>query len=217
MRSLTRVSVLMGPPMLSSSRNPAPSALCRQNREALLKAGPKADQDRHRVPVTGPLHRCGQWWELGLHLLSLTYAGTVAHASLSGMTEVPERQPPASGDLDGPAVSGDLDGPAVRELAEIPAVEVITRSAVMLMSAAAEKLGLSAADPDDSPHRDLDEARRLITALAGMVTASAEYLGPHAGPLRDGLKSLQLAFRDASAAPEEPGKGPGEKYTGPVW
>ena len=28
-----------------------------------------------------------------------------------------------------------------RELAEIPAVEVITRSAVMLMSAAAEKLG----------------------------------------------------------------------------
>lgn len=105
----------------------------------------------------------------------------------------------------------------VRELAEIPAVEVISRSAVMLMSAAAEKLGLSSADPEDSPHRDLDEARRLITALAGLVTASAEYLGPHAGPLRDGLKSLQLAFRELSSAPEEPGAGPGEKYTGPVW
>ncbi|MCV7359820.1 DUF1844 domain-containing protein [Mycolicibacterium fluoranthenivorans] len=107
--------------------------------------------------------------------------------------------------------------PSVRELAEIPAVEVITRSAVMLMSAAAEKLGLADPDPDDSPHRDLDEARRLITALAGLVTASAEYLGLHAGPLRDGLKSLQLAFREASVDPEEPGKGPGEKYTGPVW
>jgi len=106
---------------------------------------------------------------------------------------------------------------SIRELAEIPAVEVITRSAVMLMIAAAEKLGLSAEDPDDSPHRDLDEARRLITALAGLVTASAEYLGPHAGPVRDGLKSLQLAFREASAAPDEPGQGPGEKYTGPVW
>jgi len=105
----------------------------------------------------------------------------------------------------------------IRELAEIPAVEVITRSAVMLMSAAAEKLGLSAEDPDDSPHRDLDEARRLITALAGLVAASAEYLGPHAGPIRDGLKSLQLAFRESSAAPDEPGHGPGEKYTGPVW
>ncbi len=57
----------------------------------------------------------------------------------------------------------------------------------------------------------------LITALAGLVTASAEYLGPHAGPVRDGLKTLQLAFREASAAPEEPGSGPGEKYTGPVW
>jgi hypothetical protein len=131
----------------------------------------------------------------GLHLLSLAYAGTVARASLAAMTEVPN----------------------TRELAEIPAVEVITRSAVMLMSAAAEKLGLSADDPDDSPHRDLDEARRLITALAGLVTASAEYLGPHAGPVRDGLKSLQLAFRESSAAPDEPGQGPGEKYTGPVW
>jgi hypothetical protein len=117
---------------------------------------------------------------------------------------------------DVPESSRSPDQP-VRELAEIPAVEVITRSAVMLMSAAAEKLGLSAEDPDDSPYRDLDEARRLITALAGLVTASAEYLGPHAGPVRDGLKSLQLAFREASAAPDELGHGPGEKYTGPVW
>jgi hypothetical protein len=131
----------------------------------------------------------------GTPLAVLAYAGTVARASLAGMT----------------------DPLSIRELAEIPAVEVITRSAVMLMSAAAEKLGLSAPEPDDSPHLDLDEARRLITALAGLVTASAEYLGPHAGPVRDGLKSLQLAFREASAAPDEPGHGPGEKYTGPVW
>lgn len=144
----------------------------------------------------------------GLHLLSLALAGTVARASLTGMTDDPNI---VAGRSDPP------DGDPVRELAEIPAVEVITRSAVMLMSAAAEKLGLSAADPDGSPHRDLDEARRLITALAGLVTASAEYLGPHAGPVRDGLKSLQLAFRESSAAPDEPGRGPGEKYTGPVW
>ncbi|MEN3318661.1 MAG: hypothetical protein V7643_2062 [Mycobacterium sp.] len=141
---------------------------------------------------------------VGLHLLSLAYAGTVARASLAGMTEVP-------------APSESTAQPSVRELAEIPAVEVITRSAVMLMSAAAEKLGLSAEDPNESPNRDLDEARRLITALAGLVTASAEYLGPHAGPVRDGLKTLQLAFRESSAAPDEPGQGPGEKYTGPVW
>ncbi len=130
-------------------------------------------------------------------MLSLAYAGTVVHASLAGMT----------------------DPINIRDLAEIPAVEVITRAAVMLMSAAAEKnWAVLPPDPDASEHRDLDEARRLITALAGLVTASAEYLGPHAGPVRDGLKSLQLAFREASAAPDEPGSGPGEKkYTGPVW
>lgn len=148
--------------------------------------------------LTGPLGLqdfCGRRWEWDSTYCAQPSAGTVAHASLAGMT----------------------DASNTRDLADIPAVEVITRAAVMLMSAAAEKLGLSAPDPDDSPHRDLDEARRLITALAGLVTASAEYLGPHAGPLRDGLKSLQLAFREAGAAPDEPGQGPGEKLTGPVW
>jgi hypothetical protein len=49
------------------------------------------------------------------------------------------------------------------------------------------------------------------------VTASAADLGSfHAGPLRDGLKSLQLAFREGSGFPDEPGKGPGERFTGPV-
>jgi hypothetical protein len=158
------------------------------------------------MSVTGPLYlRLDRWPAVGvgLHLLSLTFAGTVARASLAGMTDDPTRAAEAA--------------PPARELADIPAVEVITRAAVMLMSAAAEKIGLSAEDPDDSQYRDLDEARRLITALAGLVTASAEYLGPHAGPVRDGLKALQLAFRESSAAPEDPGHGPGEKYTGPVW
>lgn len=108
------------------------------------------------------------------------------------------------------------DDVPVREMADIPAVEVISRASVMIMSAAAEKLGLADEDPDDSPHRDLDEARRLITGLAALVTSTAEYLGPHAAPMRDGLQSLQRAFREASAYPDEPGEGPGEKFTGPV-
>lgn len=101
----------------------------------------------------------------------------------------------------------------VRELGDIPAIEVITRAIVMLMSASAEKLGLAEGTEDQL---DLDEARRLITSLAGLVQASGEYLGIHAAPIRDGLKGLQLAFREASAYPDEPGQGPGEKYTGPV-
>ncbi|MCI0158309.1 DUF1844 domain-containing protein [Leifsonia shinshuensis] len=101
-----------------------------------------------------------------------------------------------------------------RDIAEVPAVEVITTTAVHLMSAAAVKVGLA----DDPQHQtDLDEARKLIDALAGLVTASAQHLGDqHARSLRDGLRSLQLAFREASPFPDEIGKGPGEKYTGPV-
>ncbi|WP_309116118.1 DUF1844 domain-containing protein [Saccharothrix sp.] len=111
----------------------------------------------------------------------------------------------------------DLPPHNVRELSDVPSIEVISKAAIMLLSAAAERLGLADEDPDSSPRRDLDEARRLITALAGLVTASAEYLGPHAGPLREGLQSVQRAFREASAVPDEPGQGPGEKYTGPVY
>ncbi|GGM70657.1 hypothetical protein GCM10012275_46340 [Longimycelium tulufanense] len=113
----------------------------------------------------------------------------------------------------GPA-PGDDQPP--RDLAEVPSIEVISRAALMLLSAAAEKLGLAEEDPAGSPHRDLDEARRLITALAGLITAAGEYLGPHAASMRDGLQALQRAFREASAVPDEPGQGPGEKFTGPV-
>ncbi|WP_375478710.1 DUF1844 domain-containing protein [uncultured Jatrophihabitans sp.] len=93
-------------------------------------------------------------------------------------------------------------------MAEIPAVEVISRAAVLLMSAAAEKLGLA---PDGEQALDLDEARRLIAALAGLLAASLGDLGPHRIPLRDGLRTLQQAFREASPYPDEPGQGPGER------
>jgi hypothetical protein len=101
-----------------------------------------------------------------------------------------------------------------RDIADVPAVEVINTVAVHLLSAGAVKLGL-ADDPENQ--LDLDEARKLITALAGLVTASASEIGDqHARPLRDGLRSLQLAFREASRFPDAPGQGPGEKFTGPV-
>lgn len=108
---------------------------------------------------------------------------------------------------------------ATRDIADVPAVEVITTAAVHLMSAAAVKVGLA---PDTETTKgaelmDLDEARKLITALAALVTGAAPDLGnQHARSLRDGLRSLQLAFREASVVPDPPGEGPGETYTGSV-
>ena len=100
-----------------------------------------------------------------------------------------------------------LDGP-VRALGAIPAAEVISRAAVTLISTAAESLGLA---PGEEPDLDLDEARLLITALAGLLAASEESLGERREPLLDGLRTLQNAFREASAYPDAPGEGPGEQ------
>jgi hypothetical protein len=103
---------------------------------------------------------------------------------------------------------------ATRDIAEVPAVEVLTTSAVHLMSAAAVHLGLAEDLPE---HRDLGQARALIDGLAGLLTASIPHLGHHhAAPLRDGLSSLQQAFAEAATVPDPPGEGPGEAYTGPV-
>lgn len=115
-----------------------------------------------------------------------------------------------------PNPADDVTASATRDIAEVPAIEVITTAAIHLMSAAAVKCGL-ADGPDAADHLDLDEARRLISALAGLVTAAAPDLGSqHAAPLRDGLKSLQLAFREASVVQDAPGQGPGERLTGSV-
>ncbi len=115
---------------------------------------------------------------------------------------------------DSPETTPDFDE-MTRDIAEVPAVEVIVTVAVNLTSAAAVKLGLT---EEGDKYKDLDEARKLISALAGLLDASTtEISSVHAAPLKDGLKSLQLAFREASLVPDEPGQGPGEKYTGPVY
>jgi hypothetical protein len=131
------------------------------------------------------------------------------------MSDAPSSAPsagPSAGSSTGQAPGFD---DMTRDIADVPAVEVITTLAVHLMSAAAVNLGLA---EEGERHKDLDEARKLIQALAGLVTASATEISSfHAAPLRDGLKSLQLAFREASPVPDEPGQGPGEKFTGPVY
>ena len=83
-----------------------------------------------------------------------------------------------------------------RDIADVPSVEIISTAALHLMSAAAVNLGLAEDLPE---HKDLDEARSLIDALAGLLDAAGPSLGHHhAAPLRDGLRSLQLAFKEAS-------------------
>src|SRR5699024_11221906 len=67
-------------------------------------------------------------------------------------------------------------GEALRDISEVASVEINTTACVHLMSAAAVKLGL-AEDEETGQHQDLAEARKLINALAGLVTAAAPEIG----------------------------------------
>ena len=69
----------------------------------------------------------------------------------------PGGEPGRVPDAGNPDAAAEADSHNVRELVDVPSVEVISRAAVMLMSSAAEKLGLGVDDPDTAPSRDLDE------------------------------------------------------------
>ena len=70
---------------------------------------------------------------------------------------------------DSGATSPDPLSTVSRDIADVPSVEIISTAALHLMSAAAVNLGLAEDLPD---HKDLDEARSLIDALAGLLDAA---------------------------------------------
>ena len=101
----------------------------------------------------------------------------------------------------------------ITALEDVPSVEIITHYAIELVNVANVHCGLAA----NGRPADLDEARKLINACAGLITAAAADLGDHhARLLREMLRQVQLAFREASPFPDAPGAGPGEKWTGPI-
>lgn len=113
-----------------------------------------------------------------------------------------------------PQADEDLVVESARDLAALSAHDILLPVIVDLMTAAAVKTGLY---EGGEQHRDLADARILINALAGLVDGAAPSLGSqHAAPIRDGLRSLQLAFAEYLPHPDPAGDGPGEKYTGMV-
>lgn len=109
-----------------------------------------------------------------------------------------------------PGQQPSTDRSEARDIADVSAVELITTVSVHLMSAAAVRTGLA---EEGEELQDLGEARILINALAALVTGAAPDLGDtHARALRDGLRSVQLAFREASTIPDAMGEGPGKVH-----
>ena len=112
-----------------------------------------------------------------------------------------------------PETEAELVIAAIGDLNRLAAVAIIGRHVADLATACAVKLGLYA---EVEQNRDLAEARILIEALAGLIDGAAPHSGTHATTLRETLKQLQQAFRHYSIVQDEPGSGPGEKYTGYV-
>jgi hypothetical protein len=86
---------------------------------------------------------------------------------------------------------------ARRRLAEVPAAQVVANHAMGLFELGA--IHLSRQPPD------LAEASVAIDAMAAVVDAVGERLGPNAAVLRDALAQIQLAFVQVrnQAGPEE--------------
>jgi hypothetical protein len=88
-------------------------------------------------------------------------------------------------DLTEAELRAELDE-ARRRLAEVPAAQVVANHAMGLFELGA--IHLSRQPPD------LAESSVAIDAMAAVVDAVGDRLGPNAGVLRDALAQIQLAF-----------------------
>jgi hypothetical protein len=79
-----------------------------------------------------------------------------------------------------------------QRLAEVPAAEVVANHAMGLFELGAIHLS------HDPP--DLGEAALAIDAMAAVVEAVGDRLGPNAGVLRDALAQIRLAFVQVKGA-----------------
>jgi hypothetical protein len=134
----------------------------------------------------------------------VTFSGTVGNAGIPG-SAAPAH--PTDG-IPLPARGFASLDERVEALTALTAGDVISRAALVLLDAAGDRLGLV---PGREPELDMDEVRRLITALAGLLAVVQDDLGDRWEPLYSGLRTLQNAFREASAHPDAPGEGPGEQ------
>ena len=83
------------------------------------------------------------------------------------------------------------------QLASVSAGDVIAEAALSLIALAYVRLGIP--PEQHARFRDLDEARLLVDALGGMLSATEGRLGPAEPGLRDALAGLRMAFADVAA------------------
>jgi hypothetical protein len=97
------------------------------------------------------------------------------------------------------------------ELAQLRIEEVLIQTIVSLLNLGARKAGLV---PGSEAERDLDQVRLAIEGARALLPVAEPMLGPNAGPLRDALSQLQMAYAQLAGGPgsgEGGPAGPGEQ------
>jgi hypothetical protein len=120
------------------------------------------------------------------------------------MTDQPQGPPPTE---------EEMRAAFEAELARLRVEEVLIQTVISLLNLGARKAGIV---PGSESERDLDQVRKAIDALRALLPVAEPDLGPNAGPLRDALAQLQMAYAQFTAAggeggEGEPGRPPGDE------
>jgi hypothetical protein len=91
------------------------------------------------------------------------------------------------------------------QLASVAAGDVVAEAALSLIALAYVRLGIP--PEQHARFRDLDQARLLVDALGGVLSATEGRLGAPEAGLRDALANLRMAYAEVAAAAE--GSAPG--------
>jgi hypothetical protein len=103
---------------------------------------------------------------------------------------------PPPGTDDGEVTEAEMRE-AMARLASTPVRDIIANHAIGLWELAVLHLGLGGA-----AQIDLEQAALAIDAMAALVDGLGDRLGEHAGPLRDALSQLRVAYVQIKAAAE---------------
>ena len=131
-----------------------------------------------------------------------------------------------------PPTEEELRAAYEAELAQLRIEEVLIQTIVSLLNLGARKAGLV---PGSEAERDLDQVRLAIEGARALLPVAEPMLGPNAGPLRDALSQLQMAYAQLAGGPggspeggpeggaqgepgEQGGEGPGPaQSSGRLW
>ena len=120
------------------------------------------------------------------------------------------QQPPPSGDP-GELSDEELRAAYEAELQRIRVEDVIAQTVVSLLNLGGRRAGLV---PGAEGERDLAQVRLAIEGARALLPLVQDLLGRDAGPLRDALSQLQLAYAQLQGGAGAAGGAEGERPAG---